>query len=84
MIYQLAILRRAVKEMARLPEKDMLRVEDDVEALASNPLPHGARKLTGRDGYRIRSGDYRIVYEINDRLRSVTVLHVGHRKDIYR
>lgn len=84
MSYQLAILRRAVKELAQLPKKERLRVEDDVEALASNPRPHGAKKLTGRDGYRIRSGDYRIVYEINDRLRSVTVLHVGHRKDVYR
>ena len=84
MSYQLAILRRAVKELAQLPKKERLRVEDDVETLASNPRPHGAKKLTGRDGYRIRSGDYRIVYEINDRLRSVTVLHVGHRKDVYR
>jgi mRNA interferase RelE/StbE len=84
MSYQLAILRRAVKELAQLPKKERLHVEDDVEALASNPRPHGAKKLTGRDGYRIRSGDYRIVYEINDRLRSVTVLHVGHRKDVYR
>ena len=84
MTYQIAILRRAVKELAQLPEKDRLRLEADVEALASNPRPHRARKLTGREGYRIRSGDYRIVYEINDRLRSITVLHVGHRKDIYR
>ena len=84
MSYEVAILRRAVKELAQLPRKDRFRVEADVEALGSNPRPHGSRKLTGRDGYRIRSGDYRVVYEINDRLQSVTVLHVGHRKDIYR
>ena len=42
------------------------------------------KKLAGRDGYRIRSGDYRVVFEIDDRLRTVTILHVGHRKDIYR
>lgn len=84
MTYQVAILRRAVRELAQLPQKDKLRVVADVEALGSNPRPQGSKKLTGRDGYRIRSGDYRVVYEINDLLRSVTVLHVGHRKDIYR
>jgi len=84
MSYEVAILRRAVKELAQLPQKDRLRVEADVEALGSHPRPNGSRKLTGRDGYRIRSGDYRVVYEINDRLQSVTVFHVGHRKDIYR
>jgi mRNA interferase RelE/StbE len=84
MSHQLAILRRAVKELAQLPRKDRLRIEADIEALAENPRPHGVKKLTGRDGYRIRSGDYRVVFEINDQLRTVTVLHVGHRKDIYR
>jgi len=84
MSYQLAILRRAVKELARLPEKDKRRIEADIEALAASPRPHGSKKLTGRDGYRIRSGDYRVVYEIDDRRRMVIVLHVGHRKDVYR
>jgi mRNA interferase RelE/StbE len=84
MNYQLAILRRAVKELARLPEKDRRRIEIDIEALAATPRPHGSKKLTGRDGYRIRSGDYRVVYEVDDRQRTVTILHVGHRKDVYR
>ena len=84
MSYQVAILRRAVKELAQLPGKDRLRIEADIESLAANPRPHGVKKLTGRDGFRIRSGDYRVVFEIDDRLHAVTVLHVGHRKDIYR
>ena len=57
MSHQLAILRRAVKELAQLPEKVRLRIEADIEALAENPRPHGVKKLAGRDGYRIRSGD---------------------------
>jgi len=57
MSYQLAILRRAVKELAQLPEKNRLRLEADVEALGSDPRLHGAKELTGREGYRIRSGD---------------------------
>ncbi len=84
MSYQVAILRRAMKELAQLPDKDRLRVEADIESLASNPRAHGVKKLTGRDGYRLRSRNYRVVFEIDDRSRSVTVLHVGHRKDIYR
>ena len=84
MSHQLAILRRAVKELALVPQKDRLRIEADIEAHAENPRPHGVKKLTGRDGYRILSGDYRVVFEIDDRLRTVTILHVGHRKDIYR
>jgi len=84
MSYQVAILRRAVKELARLPEKDRRRIEIDIESLATFPRSHDSKKLTGRDGYRIRSGDYRVVYEIDDRQRIVTILHVGHRKDVYR
>jgi len=84
MNYRLGILRRAVKELARLPENDKRRIEADVEALAANPRPHGSKKLTGRDGYRIRSGNYRVVYEIDDHQRTLTILHVGHRKDVYR
>jgi mRNA interferase RelE/StbE len=49
-----------------------------------DPRPHGSRKLVGRDGWRIRVGRYRVIYEIDDAQRFVTILHVGHRKDIYR
>jgi mRNA interferase RelE/StbE len=83
MSYQIAILPRAVKELGALPERDRVRLCANIEALAGNPRPHGAKKLIGRDGYRIRSGHYRVIFEINDRARLVTVLHVGHRKDVY-
>ncbi|MBI4267052.1 MAG: type II toxin-antitoxin system RelE/ParE family toxin [Chloroflexi bacterium] len=52
--------------------------------LADSPRPRNSRKLTGRDGWRIRAGAYRVVYEIDDAAHVVTVLHIGHRRDVYR
>ncbi len=83
MEYDVFILRRAQKELANLPKSNYERGRDAIAALASNPRPAGCKKLSGREGWRIRSGDYRIIYEIDDRQRQVTVLHEGHRRDVY-
>lgn len=82
MDYEVFILRRAQKQLASLP-REYFRIRDAVALLASNPRPTGCKKLTGRDGWRLRSGDYRVVYEIDDAQKRVTVLDVGHRKDVY-
>jgi mRNA interferase RelE/StbE len=84
MSYSLSILRRAQKELADVPVRDYERILEAVRSLAKDPRPSGCRKLTGRDGWRIRIGDYRVIYEIDDSQRSVTVLHIGNRRDIYR
>lgn len=84
MTYQVVILRRAQKELAELPIERYGRVRDAVGDLGETPRPVGCLKLTGRDGWRIRVGDYRVVYEIDDDRRLVTILHVGHRRDVYR
>ena len=78
------MLRRAQKTLARLPQQDYERVRDAIGALGEDPRPAGCRKLAGRDGWRIRIGQYRVIYEIKDTIRVVTVLDVGHRRDIYR
>ena len=83
MSHEVLILRRAQKELADLPRADYERVRDAVAALAENPRPPGCKKLVGREGWRIRSGDYRVIYEIDDAQEKVTVLHVGHRRDVY-
>jgi len=83
MSYDVFILRRAQKELANLPKTDYERMRDAVMALAENPRPAGCKKLTGREGWRIRSGDYRAIYEIDDAQRRVTVLHIGNRRDVY-
>jgi len=84
MTYGLSILRRAQKELQRLPHEDYERVRDAIRALAHEPRPPGCLVLTGRAGWRIRVGTYRVIYEIDDVQRIITVLHVGHRRDVYR
>ncbi|MHC4177649.1 MAG: type II toxin-antitoxin system RelE family toxin [Planctomycetota bacterium] len=84
MMYTVLILRRAQKELARLTAEPYERVKSAIQALADNPRPSGCKKLTGREGWRVRVGDYRVVYEIDDQQRTLTVLHIGDRKDIYR
>jgi mRNA interferase RelE/StbE len=81
--YRVEVLRRAVKALSKLPGRDYERVRDAIRALELEPRPPGCKKLVGRDGWRIRVGRYRVIYEIADVVRVVTVLDVGHRKDIY-
>ena len=84
MNYTVLILRRAQKELARLSPEPYARVRDAIRALAGDPRPQGCLKLTAREGWRVRVGDYRLVYEIDDKQRTVMVLHVSHRRDVYR
>jgi mRNA interferase RelE/StbE len=84
MTYAVSILRRAQKELQQLPREDYERVRDAIRALAHEPRPAGCLALTGRAGWRIRMGTYRVIYEINDEERHITILHIGHRRDVYR
>lgn len=84
MNYRLLILRRAQRELAALPPADYGRVKEAIGKLPQEPRPAGSRKLTGRDGWRLRVGNYRVIYEINDGEQTVTILHIGHRRDVYR
>ncbi|MEP7199866.1 MAG: type II toxin-antitoxin system RelE/ParE family toxin [Chloroflexota bacterium] len=84
MSYTVSILRRAQKELERLPAGTYERARDAIRALGQEPRPPGCLKLSGRDGWRIRIGDYRFIYEIEDQQHTVTVLHIGHRRDVYR
>jgi mRNA interferase RelE/StbE len=84
MSYRVSILRRAQKELATLPGNTFERVRDALRALAEEPRPAGCKKLKGRDGWRIRVGDYRVIYEIDENERTILIVHIGHRRDIYR
>jgi len=81
--YEVFILRRAQKQLANLPKQNYSRLRELIIELGTNPRPSGCKKLIGREGWRIRSGDYRVIYEIDDPQRLVTVLDIGHRKDVY-
>ncbi len=83
-MYKVAILRRAQKELASLSEREYERVKVALFALADEPRPSRCKKLSGREGWRVRVGNYRVIYEIDAAAELVTVLHIGHRKDIYR
>lgn len=84
MKYRVVFSSRASKELKRFDLSVRERITDAADTLADDPRPHGCLKMRGADSYRIRVGDYRIVYEIHDRIVTVLVLEVGHRKDIYR
>ena len=82
--YSLEIKRSAAKELAQLPPKDRGRVVARIQALADDPRPVGAEKLSGQERYRVRQGDYRILYEIEDQILRIMVVKIGHRRDVYR
>ena len=84
MKYEIEIERSALKALQKIPTKDRNKIIDIIKHLASNPRPTGAKKLTGRDGWRIRIGSYRIIYEIRANICYILVLDIGHRKEIYR
>lgn len=82
--YKVEIKKSAVKEIESLPKKDLKVVLDKISFLSENPRPHDCKKLSGQEKYRIRCGNYRILYAIEDAVLVVYVVKVGHRKDIYR
>lgn len=84
MTYKIKIYRKAQKQLAKLPADDYKKVKQAILSLADNPRPSGVKKLKGLSGFRIRKGDYRIIYEIYDDEITITVINIGHRKDIYR
>lgn len=90
MIYKIVVTKKAQKELDKLPARVADKIADEIEKLAENPRPNGYKKLTEfriphapRDLYRIRIGDYRAVYSIEDNILTVQVFKVANRKEIY-
>ena len=81
--YQITIARSAVKELEALPSTAIERVRERIRSLATDPRPAGSRKLRGRSGWRVRVGDYRILYEIDDAKHVVDVGAIRHRSSAY-
>ena len=82
--YSVVLKTSAERELRVLPKEDLRRVVDRIRGLAHNPRPAGHEKLTGQERYRIRQGDYRVVYAIDDEARIVEVVKLGHRREVYR
>ncbi|MEM1368132.1 MAG: type II toxin-antitoxin system RelE/ParE family toxin [Cyanobacteria bacterium P01_H01_bin.15] len=72
------------KDLRRIPKKEIAKILNRIEALATEPRPPGVEKLSGQERYRIRQGVYRILYEIGDQELVVIVVKVGHRRDVYK
>ncbi|HBH00334.1 MAG: hypothetical protein A2W08_16310 [Candidatus Rokubacteria bacterium RBG_16_73_20] len=85
MPYSIDFTRRALRELAALPKHIQQQISSKIDELAANPLPRGVQQLHGEDKlYRIRIGDYRVIYEIDHNVRVVTIATIGHRRDVYR
>jgi mRNA interferase RelE/StbE len=82
--YDLVVKKSAERELRALPRQDLRRVTERLQGLSRNPRPPGCEKLSGHDQYRIRQGDYRIVYVIDDAAHVVTLVKIGHRREVYR
>ncbi len=84
MAYKISFTRQSQKDLSNLPTSDFRRVESAIAKLADNPRPHKSKKLTGREGWRIRIGDYRVIYLIEDDNLIIIVVEIGHRKEVYK
>jgi mRNA interferase RelE/StbE len=82
--YSLVVKKSAERELRALPKADLRRVADRIRHLAQDPRPPGHEKLSGQAHYRVRQGDYRVVYAIDDDHRVITIVKIGHRREVYR
>jgi mRNA interferase RelE/StbE len=83
MTYSVNFKKHALKELAKINEPFYSHIKQAIYSLADNPRPQGYKKLKGRDGYRIRLGNYRIIYDVFESELVVDIIALGHRKDIY-
>lgn len=82
--YEIEWKHSAAKELKELPKEMIVRILQAVEALADDPLPQGVKKLVGsKHTYRLREGDYRVIYNLLSKTLVIEVIRVGHRKDVY-
>ncbi len=92
MSYQIVIHPKALKEIKKLPLKEIRKIEAKIDGLATLPRPAGFKKLTNfstdrtseKDLYRVRAGDYRIIYTIEENIIKITIIKVKHRKEVYK
>lgn len=84
-LYKITILPTVIKkDMRAIPKSDVIRIMAKIKSLENNPRPSWSKKLSAREEYRGRQGNYRILYVIADTIKIVKVIKVGHRKNIYR
>ena len=82
--YSVRIGRTAERELRDISKSDLDRILRRIRSLGADPRPSGCMKLSGADGYRIRQGDWRVIYLVDDAARRVDVVKIGHRREVYR
>jgi len=82
-MHKIVFTKTARKKLDKLPSREQHRIADKIDELANDPRPPGCKKLTNRGQYRIRIGDYRVIYDIEDKMLVVLVIDVDHRKQVY-
>ena len=82
--YEVMLRKSVAKDLRAIPNRDVRRILTTIESLSKEPRPMGSEKLSGQERYRVRQGDYRIIYEIRDDEVVVVVVKVGHRREAYR
>lgn len=82
--YKVFIRASASKELAVIPKKSLQKIIDRIRSLEENPRPVGCEKLSAQERFRLRQGNYRIVYSIQDNEQTIHIVKIGHRKEIYR
>ncbi|MBC8237239.1 MAG: type II toxin-antitoxin system RelE/ParE family toxin [Helicobacteraceae bacterium] len=82
--YSIEIKNSAVKELGKLPKVDLKRIVERIQSLSSEPRPAGCKKLSADEKYRLRAGNYRILYSIEENKLIIYIVKVGHRKDVYK
>ena len=82
--YKITVKKSAAKELGDIPKKDLQKIVKRIQSLAQNPRPVGSQKLSAQSRFRVRQGDYRIVYSIDDKDSIIDIVKIGHRREIYR
>lgn len=82
--FDLAFKESVSKDLKEIPKQDVHRILERIDALRVEPRPQGSVKLSGKEYYRVRQGNYRTIYEIQDSQRVVIVIKVGNRREVYR
>ncbi len=83
MTYRIDVLPAAVRAIRKLPPEAKRRIQAVIDVLAEEPRPPAAKKSTARPEWRVRTGDYRVLYRIEDEVLTIVVVHAGHRRDVY-
>jgi len=81
--YKLKVKKSAEKELVKIPKRELIKIINKIQSLSDDPHPEGSIKLSNQEKYRLRVGNYRVLYKVEDNILTIFIVKIGHRKDIY-